>query len=139
MKRMTSIALTLLFVVSAHAATKSSNPFFAKSTLPFQAPPFNKIKNGDYKPAIEAGMKKQIAEVKAIADQKGAPTFANTIVALEKSGALLTRVSKVFFGLTGSNTNDTMQKIEAEEAPRLAAHSDAIFMNPKLFARVKTL
>ena len=133
------MTLTLLFVASAHAATKSSNPFLTKSTLPFQAPLFDKIKDADYKPAIEAGMKQQIAEVNAIATDKKAPTFANTIVPLEKSGALLTRVSKVFFNLTQSNTNDTMQKIEAEEAPKLAAHSDAIFMNPKLFARVKTL
>src|SRR3954468_3893826 len=129
------------FAMQAKTTTTTArqNPLFKASALPFHAPPFNKIKTADYKPAIEEGMKQQLAEVKAIADQKAAPTFANTIEAMEKSGALLTRASKIFFALTGSNTNDTFQKIEAEESPKLAAHNDAIFMNPKLYARVKTL
>ena len=117
----------------------SSNPFFAPSSLPFQAPDFNRIKDADYQPAIEAGMQQQIAEVEAIANDPAAPTFDNTIVAMERTGQLLTRVAKVFFNLTQSNTNDTFQKIEAEEAPKLASHQDAIYLNPKLFARVKAI
>src|SRR6267143_1974437 len=73
------------------------------------------------------------------ADSPAAPTFANTIEAMERSGALLTRASKIFFNLAQSNTNDAFQKIEAEESPKLAAHQDAIYMNPKLYARVKAL
>ena len=121
------------------ATLAQSNPFAAASTLPFQAPPFDKIKDGDYQPAIEQGMKLQRAEIDAIANSSAPPTLANTIEAMERSGQLLTRVTKVFFNLTQSNTNDTLQKVESDEAPRLAAHQDAIFMNPKLFARVKVL
>jgi peptidyl-dipeptidase Dcp len=117
----------------------TANPFLTASPLPFQAPPFDRIKDADYQPAIEEGMKRQRAEIDAIANDPAAPTFGNTLEAMERSGALLTRVSKVFFNLTQSNTNDTLQKIETEEAPKLAAHQDAIFMDPKLFARVKTL
>ena len=135
-------AAIVLASFAMHAKTTTSarqNPLLTASPLPFQAPPFDRIKDTDYKPAIEAGMKQQLAEMKAIADDKSAPTFANTIEAMEKSGALLTRASKIFFNLTQSNTNDTFQKIEAEESPKLAAHQDAIFMNPKLYARVKSL
>jgi len=121
------------------APTPSSNPFLTASPLPFQAPPFDRIKDSDYAPAIEEGMKRQIAEVEAIARNPEPPTFANTIEALEKTGEVLTRVAKVFFNLAQSNTNDTLQKVRAEEAPRLAAHQDAIFLNAKLFARVKAL
>jgi peptidyl-dipeptidase Dcp len=128
-----------LSAVTSQAGVATANPFFAASALPFQAPPFDRIKDADYQPAIEEGMQRQRAEIDAIANDPAAPTFANTLEAMERSGALLTRVSKVFFNLTQSNTNDTLQKVETEEAPRLAAHQDAIFMNPKLFARVKTL
>ena len=117
----------------------SNNPFATASTLPFQAPPFNRIHDADYKPALEEGMRQHLAEVEAIANQPAAPTFDNTIVAMERSGQMLTRVSKVFFALTQSNTNDTLQAVQNEEAPRLAAHSDAIYLNPRLFARVKDL
>src|SRR2546428_12067816 len=84
-------------------------------------------------------MKQQIAEIEAIANNPDPPTFDNTIVAMEKSGELLTRAAKVFFNLAQSNTDDTMQKVEADESPKLAAHQDAIFLNPKLFARVKAI
>jgi peptidyl-dipeptidase Dcp len=116
-----------------------SNPFFAPSTLPFQAPAFDKIKDEDFQPAIEAGMAKQSAEVMAIADNPAAPTFDNTIVALEKSGQLLDRVMAVFSGVTGANTNDTLQKIKTIEAPKLSAHQDSIHLNAKLFARVEAI
>jgi peptidyl-dipeptidase Dcp len=123
----------------AHAADDAANPFLTESTLPFHAPPFDKIKDADYQPAIEEGMKDQLAEIEKIANDPQPPTFANTLEAMERSGALLTRVTKVFFNLSQSNTNDTIQKIKSEEAPKLAAHSDTIFLNTKLFARVKAL
>ena len=120
-------------------ATNHNNPFFTPSTLPFQAPPFDKIKDSDFKPAIEEGMKQQLVEIKKIADNPAPPTFENTLVALEKSGQLLTRVSLVFNAVTGANTDSLLQKVQEEEAPKLAAHSDAIFLNTKLFERVKSI
>jgi peptidyl-dipeptidase Dcp len=116
-----------------------SNPFYAPSPLPFQAPPFDKIKDSDYQPAIEAGMVQQREEVRVIAENPVAPTFDNTIVALEKSGQLLNRVMQVFGGVTGANLNPTLQKVQEIEAPKLAAHQDAIFLDAKLFQRVKTI
>jgi peptidyl-dipeptidase Dcp len=115
------------------------NPLFTASALPFQAPPFDKLQDADYQQALEEGMKQQIAEIDAIANSSDAPTFANTIEPMERSGVLLTRAAKIFFALTGSNTSETLQKIEGEEAPKLAAHQDAIYLNPKLFARVKSI
>ena len=122
---------------AASAAFTSANPFYAPSTLPFHAPPFDKIKDGDYQPAIEAGMKQQLAEVEKIANDPAPPTFDNTYVALEKTGALLNRVMAVFNGVTGANTDPTLQKVQEEEAPKLAAHADAIHLNDKLFARLQ--
>jgi peptidyl-dipeptidase Dcp len=117
----------------------SSNPFYATSTLLYQAPPFDRIHDTDYQPALDAGMREQIGEIEAIANQSGPPTFDNTIVAMERSGALLTRVSKVFNAVTGANTDSTLQRIQEEEAPKLAAHSDAIYLNDKLYQRVKSI
>ncbi|MGA7155991.1 MAG: peptidyl-dipeptidase Dcp [Acidobacteriaceae bacterium] len=119
------------------AAFGPSNPFYAKSTLPFQAPPFDKITDADYQPAIEAGIAQQRKETEAIANDPAAPTFENTIVALEKTGQLLNRVTLVFFGVTQANTNPTLQKVQNEEIPKLAALQDAIYLNGKLFARVQ--
>jgi peptidyl-dipeptidase Dcp len=115
------------------------NPFFSESTLYLGAPDFSKIQNRDFSPAMDEGMVKQLDEVNAIADNKDAATFDNTIIALEKSGQELTRVNKVFFNLIASNTNDSLQAVNTDMAPKLAAHSDAINLNPKLFARVKSL
>ena len=119
------------------AAAAAANPFLKASTLQYQAPPFDKITDADYQPAIDEGMKEQIGEIEKIANNPDAPTFDNTVVAMERSGATLTRVAKVFFALAQANTNDTLQKIQEDEAPKLAAHQDAIFLNPKLFARVQ--
>jgi peptidyl-dipeptidase Dcp len=116
-----------------------SNPFFSPSALPFHAPPFDKIKNEDFQPAIEAGIAHQQAEVTLIADNPEAPTFDNTLVALEKSGQLLDRVMAAFRGITGADTNDTLQKVRTLEAPKLAAHRDFIFLNTKLFERVEAI
>jgi peptidyl-dipeptidase Dcp len=126
-------------LLAGAAAAADSNPFLQKSTLQYQAPPFDKIRDADYAPAIEEGMRRQIAEIDAIADDEAPPTFANTLEAMERSGQLLTRVTKVFSNLAQSNTNDAIQKIRAEEAPKLAKHQDAIYLNAKLYARVKAL
>ncbi len=112
------------------------NPLYAASTLPFQAPPFDRIKDSDYQPAIEAGMAEQLQEVQAIADNPAAPTFENTTVAVEQTGTLLQRVMAAFHTVTGANTNPELEEIEREEAPRLAANQDAIYLDSKLFARV---
>ncbi|HXA19265.1 MAG TPA: M3 family metallopeptidase [Thermoanaerobaculia bacterium] len=134
------IVLAAFALQAQPAATpERQNPLFTASPLPFLAPPFNVIKDTDYQPAIEEGMKRQLVEIDAIANDPAPPTFANTIEAMERSGELLTRAGKIFFNLTQSNTNDAFQKIEAEESPKLSAHQDSIYMNPKLFARVKAL
>jgi peptidyl-dipeptidase Dcp len=116
-----------------------SNPFYALSTLPFHAPPFDKIKDSDYQPAIEAGMAQQREEIKAIAASPAPPTFDNTIVAMEKSGRLFDRAMSAFNAVTGANLNPELQKVQKIEAPKLAAHDDAIFLDPKLFQRVKAI
>ena len=136
--------------VNAHAAAPTgsakavgsavtANPFHKASTLPFEAPDFSKIKNSDFQPAIEEGMKLQRAEIEKVANDPAAPTFDNTIVAMEKTGAMLDRVMAVFGLLAGADTNPTLQKVQETEAPKLAAHQDAIFLNPKLFDRIQKL
>jgi peptidyl-dipeptidase Dcp len=112
------------------------NPFFQVSAQPYQLPPFDQIKDDDYLPAFARGMAEQRQEADAIAHDSAPATFDNTIVALEKSGAILRRVTKVFSNLATSNPDDAMEKIEAEIAPKLAAHQDALFLDPALFARV---
>jgi peptidyl-dipeptidase Dcp len=137
-----ALALIPVFAASAGALppqTGTTNPLLSRSPLPFQAPPFNRIHDSDYQPAVEEGMKQQLAEIAAIADRPEPPTFANTIEAMERSGELLTRAVKVFLNMDQSNTNDAIQKAKAELAPKLAAHTDAIYLNPKLYARVKSL
>jgi len=140
-----SVSALGLFIVagtrqmSAQIAPTHENPFFSPSPLFDQAPPFDKIHNEDYQPAFEAGMKRHLAEIEDIANQTAAPTFVNTIEAMERSGALLIRVSKVFGAVTAANTNDTLQHVEEEENPKLAAHNDAIHLNDKLFQRIKTI
>jgi peptidyl-dipeptidase Dcp len=135
----TALAVLATYSTPAFEAAAPANPFAQPSALPLHAPPFDKIKDSDYQPAFEQGMKEQIAEVDQIANNKAAPTFENTIVALEKSGRMLDRVSQAFFGVVQANTNDTLDKTQAAEAPKLAAHQDAITLNAKLFARVKAV
>ncbi len=117
----------------------TANPFEAVSPLPYHAPRFDKIKDSDYLPGFTEAMKQQRAEVAAIAADPAAPSFDNTIGALEKSGRMLDRVSSTFFNVQQANTNPAMDKVQTEVAPLLAAHGDAIFLNAKLFARIKTL
>ncbi len=119
--------------------TTAQNPFLNVSKLPFQAPEFDRIHDYDYKPAMEEGMKQQIEEIQKIANDPAPPTFENTLAALEKSGQLLHRVSLVFNAITSANTNPTLQKVQEEEASKLAAHHDAIFLDPKLFERVEAI
>ena len=121
------------------SSDSTSNPFFQKSTLAYQAPDFTKIKDADFKPAMEKGINEQMKEIDSIANDVAAPTFDNTLVKLEKSGELLHRVSNVFDLLTGANTNPTLQKVQEEMAPKLAALNDAIFLNKKLFVKVKAI
>lgn len=123
----------------AEAPVTRSNPFLEASTLPFQAPPFDRIQDGDYRPAFEEGMRRQLAEWQAIAGNPEAASFDNTFVALEKSGALLQRVAAAFNAVVAANTNPELQKLQEEVAPQLAAHADAKYLDPKLFARIEAV
>ena len=116
-----------------------TNPFYQESTLYFKYPPFDKIKNAHYAPAFEKGMAEQLAEIEGIAGQSDAPTFENTIVAMEKSGQLLNRVATVFYSLASAHTNDSLEAVRSEMAPKLSAHSDQILLNSNLFERIRTL
>jgi len=137
--KLLAIAASLAVAGAANAALPASNPFAQESRLPLNYPAFDQIKNADYGPAYEEGMKEQAAEIAKIANNKAAPTFENTIVAMERSGRLLDRVSSVFGNLSGANTNDEFDALNRELAPKLSAHSDAIRLNEKLYARIKTL
>ncbi|MFC0135785.1 dipeptidyl carboxypeptidase II [Massilia eurypsychrophila] len=121
------------------AALEASNPFAKLSTLPFHYPAFDKIKDEHFLPAYAAGMREQLREIDGIANNPKPATFDNTIVAMERSGQLLTRVAATFANLQGANTNDKLDEIDREMSPKLAAHNDAIFLNPKLYQRVKSL
>jgi peptidyl-dipeptidase Dcp len=116
----------------------SQNPFLTKSSLEYELPPFAEISEDDYLPAFYAGMEEQIAEVEKITSEAEV-TFENTLVALERSGGILGRVAAVFYNKSSSDTNEAIDKIEAEIAPKLAAHSDKIKLNQKLFARITKL
>ena len=145
-----SIGVLLLFLAACNsnpdqkksmenAADLASNPFMHASTLPFQAPDFSKIKDSDFAPAFNEGLKEQLAEIEQIANNKEAPTFENTLVALEKSGQLLRRVYGVFNMLSGANTDSVLQKLSEEIAPKLAAQQDAVYLNEALYERLKTI
>ncbi|MBC3212788.1 peptidyl-dipeptidase Dcp [Serratia fonticola] len=146
------VALSMPALAETHTQTKEAkvagevkqdkqgeNPFFAASQLPFQAPRFDVISESDYAPAIAAGIQQKLAEVEKIANNPAESTFDNTFVALEKSGALLTRTMNVFGAMTSANTSDTLQKLDEETSPKLAALDDAIMLNSKLFARIKAI
>ncbi|MDY0064917.1 MAG: M3 family metallopeptidase [Steroidobacteraceae bacterium] len=133
------LATALAMPMTASATLPADNPFARPSTLPYQLPPLDQISDEHFAPGLEAGMAEQRKEVEAIARNPAAPTFENTIVALEKSGQLLARVSAVFSNLTASNTNPRLEEVQTEMAPKLAAHSDAIFLDAALFDRVQRL
>jgi peptidyl-dipeptidase Dcp len=134
-----AIAAPRKAAAAVSAALPASNPFAKPSTLPFETPDFSKIKDSDYLPALLAGMAQQKREVAVIANQKAAPTFDNTVLAMEKSGLLLERANLAFSAVNGANTNDTLQATDTKTAPLFAEHYDSIFLNPKLFQRFKTL
>ncbi|HLW10426.1 MAG TPA: hypothetical protein VKX35_08505, partial [Fermentimonas sp.] len=117
----------------------TENPLFSESTLPYGAPDFSKLNDHHYKPALLKGIEEQQNAVQAIANSEEEPTFENTVLALEKSGELLERASQVFYALTGSHTNETLQAIQEEMAPKFAAQNDMIYLNDKLFQRFKSL
>ena len=117
----------------------NANPFAQRSTLEYELPPFALIKEEHYLPAFYEGCEQHLIEVQAILDTPGAATFENTIVALEKSGQYLGRMMRVFYNKSSSDTNDALNTIEEEVAPKLAAHQDAISLNPVLFKRIKDL
>ncbi|WP_193725925.1 M3 family metallopeptidase [Xanthomonas arboricola] len=130
------------YSIAAPATTQAAaqaNPFFADSTLPLHYPQFDKITDSDFAPAFDAGMAEQLKEVDKIANQKAKPSFDNTLIALEKSGATLDRATTVFFNLVGADTNDARKKLQADYSAKFAAHRDAISLNGKLFARIQTL
>jgi peptidyl-dipeptidase Dcp len=137
--RLLGLLLAIPALAAAPARAYAAGPFDAPSSLPYQAPRFDIIKTGDYQPGFEKGMQQQLAEIAAIANSKAEPTFDNTIAAMERSGRMLERVNNAFFGVVQANTNPALDKVQTAEAPKLAAHTDAIFLNPKLFARVKAL
>lgn len=146
MKRVIYAPALLLLALATACSPKTTNteamgenPLLTASTLPYGAPDFTKIKNEHFQPAIEQGMTEHLAQVDSIANNPEAASFENTLVALEKSGELLRRAYGVFGLLSGANTNDTLQQLQEEIAPKLAAHSDAIYLNDKLFQRIKSL
>ncbi len=120
-------------------AEPAANPFLTESTLMFQYPAFDQVDNAHYLPAFERGMEEQLGEIAAITAQTEAPTFDNTMIALERSGRILDRVSRVFFAMTSAHTNDELESIRSEMAPKLAAHRDQILLDADLFARVQAI
>ena len=138
MKHLTFLLL-LMIVVVAMSCSKETNPFFSEWKTPFQVPPFEQIKTEHYMPAFEKALALQKTEVADIVNNTEQPTFVNTIVAMEKSGKLLTKVSSVFYGLKEANTNDDFNKIAETLAPIMSQHQDEIALNEKLFEKIKTV
>ncbi len=132
--------MLVLAVAAAHGQTApGDNPLFTTSPLPLQYPQFDKLRDEHFAPALDRGMAEQLAEVQAIADNPAAPSFDNTILAMEKSGRLLSRATTLLFSLLGVDANPARQQLQTDYAARLAAHRDAIQLNPKLFARVEAV
>ncbi|MCX6556841.1 MAG: M3 family metallopeptidase [Candidatus Aminicenantes bacterium] len=129
----------LLFQPAAAQGGQKDNPLFKARTTPFQVPPFDKISKEHYLPAFKEGIKREQAEIDAIAGRKQAPSFANTIVAMDHNGLFLSDVSAVFYALLGAETNPDLQAIARDVSPLLSAHQDNINLNEKLFARVKVV
>lgn len=123
----------------ANVGETTINPFFEESPLYLNYPPFDRIENSHYLPAFERGMEEQLAQLSEIVNQAFAPTFENTIIPLELSGQLLSRVATVFFSMSGAHTNEGIRELEQKLAPQLAAHNDKILLNPALFERINVL
>lgn len=136
------IVLFFLFFMTISCTDPSrmvDNPFFAPSNLPFEAPDFDAIEPSHFRDAFKDGMRFELEEIEEIANNPDEPTFDNTIVAMERSGELLSRTRRVFSNLTSAHTNDELQAIQSEFAPKFAAHSDNILLNRELFSRIETL
>ncbi|MES2488035.1 MAG: peptidase M3, partial [Bacteroidota bacterium] len=138
------LIITATTLMSCHRENKAEamgddNPLLATWDTPYQTPPFELIKNEHFKPALEEAMRIQQGEIAAIANNHASPNFKNTIVALENTGTLLTRINTVLSNLSSAHTNDTLQALAQEMAPQLSKHSDDIYLNEKLFAKVKTV
>ena len=133
-----ALGLALLQPITAQQV-KKDNPFFQARTTPFKVPPFNKISNTHYLPAFKEGMRREQAEIDAIAASRKAPNFANTIAAMDHSGIFLSDVGAVFYSLLSAETNADLQAIARDLSPLLSAHNDNINLNEKLFARVKAV
>ena len=151
MRVMTKLTIAVVFLLAAGCSNdggngsegagtvNDDNPFYTQSTQPYQLPPFHRIDESHFLPAFERGMAEQLEEVSVIAEQSAPSTFENTLVPLERSGVLLNRVAATFFNLSSANTNEVMDQIQAEVAPRLAAHTDQILLNGRPFERVRSL
>jgi peptidyl-dipeptidase Dcp len=134
-----SFALILSPGCKNQSVIDSSNPFFSEFNTPYNVPPFEKIMARHYMPAFEKGMDEGRKEIKDLTANREEPTFENTIVALDKSGDLLQKVASAFFAQASANTNDSLQNIEVEISPKLAAYNDEIRLNPELFKRIKSV
>ena len=139
MKRKYFAPLLVILLLLACAPQEPQNPFYTEWDTPFGIPPFAEIREEHYLPAMEKGIIEHQAEIDAIAGSDEAPTFENTILALEYSGDLLDRVTEVFFSLNSAVTTDSMQSIAKLAAPMLSEHNDNIILNDKLFRRVKAV
>ena len=144
-KRLAATGLALIALVLTQAGSAAAQPasagqvFMKPSPLYLQAPQFDRISDADFQPALEAGMAEELAQMQRIAADRAAPTFENTIVAMERAGQMLKRTNRVFSALTQANTDPTLQAVQKAESPRMAAHHDAIYLDPKLFARVQAV
>ena len=138
-RQLAPLLLSTLLAAGLAWAQPSANPLLTLSPLPMQYPPFDKVRDEHFAPALEQGMTEQLAEVQAIADNPAAPTFDNTIVAWERSGRLLNRATTLLFNLLGADANPARQQLQTDYAAKLAAQRDAVLLNPKLFARVEAL
>ena len=141
MKKNLLVLSTLLMITITvmGQSGKPQNPFFKPYSTPFQVPPFDRIDTGHYMPAFLEGMKQQDQEIDAIVTNKELPNFQNTILALDKSGLMLSRVGKVFYNLTEANTNEKLQDIARRLDPLTTRHQDDIYLNERLFKRIKTV
>jgi peptidyl-dipeptidase Dcp len=138
-RRFAPLLLSTLLVTGFAWAQPGDNPLFTPSPLPLNYPPFDKVRDEHFAPALERGMAEQLAEAQAIADNPAAPTFDNTVLALEKSGRLLGRTTTLLFSLLGADANPARQQLQTDYAAKLAAQRDAVLLNPKLFARIEAL
>ena len=139
MKRLIATLSLLAMLTACQTSSTKENPLLTESTLDYQAPDFSKIRPAHFIPAIEEGIRIQLAEIDSITSNTAAPTFENTVLAYEKSGRLLARATSILSGLVGADGTEELQKIDEETTPMLSAHHDALLLNEKLFARIKAV